>query len=115
MGAALALVGAFAFSALSATTAHAERVGEWFCYGVIIPGAYEDCVGASKYVVRDIADGSEPVCVGAFYPNETRLYGEYNCGGLVAEHNYSGEHLRPVIHNHGSTYNEVIGWVEYLT
>jgi hypothetical protein len=104
-----------AATASTASEARAERVGNFYCIEVVIPGAFEDCIGASKYVVRNLAEGAHAVCAGAFYPNENRLYEEYDCGGVTAEQNYTGEHLRPVIHNHGTADNQVIGWVEYLT
>ncbi len=102
-------------AAITASRAHAEDVGNFYCIGYVISGAYEDCVGASKYMYRNVAEGVTAVCAGAFYPNENRLYGEYNCTGVTSEHSYSPEHLRPVIHNHGTGHNEVLGWVEYIT
>jgi hypothetical protein len=111
----LILAVAVALAAAMATTARAERVGNFYCIEYVIPGAFEDCVGASKFMVRNLVDGSHAVCAGAFYPNENRLFEEYNCGGLAAEQNSSGAHLRPVVHNHGTANNQVIGWVEYLT
>lgn len=113
LGATLALAGAAA--ATSASQAHAERVGAFYCIETVIGGAYNDCIGSSKYLVYNYASGVYAVCAGAFYPNENVLYEEYNCGGKHAEQSYIGEHLRPVIHNHGTPNNEVTGLEEYLT